>query len=125
MQAIINKLLPVAALAAVALLSVNTAKAETVNVPFSFSAQGKLFPAGQYRVNQNLGNGFVTLQSVDGTRSFTSVVTPGAPAQSDTRVVLRFDAGSARRELRSIQYHNQISGRLDRGSATAERQAGE
>lgn len=125
MQAIIRKLLPVAVLAAVALLSVNTAKAEIVNVPFAFRAQGKLFPAGQYRVNQSLGNGFVTLRSMDGSRSFTSVVTPGAPAPADTRVVLDFDAGSATHELRSIQYHNQISGRLDRGSASAEREAGE
>ena len=124
-MAIISKLLPFAALAAAALLSINTAKAETVNVPFAFRAQGHSFPAGQYRINQSLGNGFVTLQSIDGSRSFTSVVAPGAPAPSDTRVVLQFDKGSATHELRSIQYHSQISGRLDKGSAAAERQAGE
>lgn len=124
-MAIISKLLPAAALAAVALLSINTAKAETVNVPFAFRAQGKLFPAGQYRVNKTLGDGFVTVRSLDGSRSFTSVVAPGAPAPSDSRVVLRFDNDRATHELRSIQYHGQISGRLDRGTATAERQTGE
>ncbi|MFP5238023.1 MAG: hypothetical protein ACLGSD_19160 [Acidobacteriota bacterium] len=124
-MAIISKLVPAAALAAIALLSINTAKAETVTVPFTFRAQGQLFPAGQYRVNNTLGNGFVTVRSLDGSRSFTSVVGPGAPAPSDERVVLRFDNASATHELRSIQYHNQITGRLDRGTATAERQAGE
>lgn len=125
MQAIFKKLLPPVALAAAALLSVNTAKAETVNVPFAFSAQGKVFPAGQYRVNETLGNGFVTMQSMDGSHSFTSVVAPGAPAPSDASVVLRFDSSRTTHELRSIQYHNQISGRLDKGSAAAERQTGE
>jgi hypothetical protein len=124
-MAIISKLLPAAALAVIALLSINTAKAETVNVPFAFRAHGKLFPAGQYRVNKTLDDGFVTVRSLDGSHSFTSMVAPGAPAPSDSRVVLRFDNGRATHELRSIQYHDQVSGRLDKSSATAERQAGE
>lgn len=114
MRSMFSKMFLTAALAAASVLTVTSARAETVNVPFRFSAQGKTFPAGQYRVEQSLGSSMVTIQSLDGSNSFTALVAPGKPSPQDKRVVLWFDAAGDSHTLRSIQYHNEITSRLDK-----------
>ena len=42
------------------------------------------------------------------------VATPGDPAPTDTRIVLRFDRDEDGYTLRSVQYRNLITSRLDR-----------
>ena len=95
----------VPAVAAIAALACQTANAERVNVPFSFSANGQAFPAGAYDVEQGINGGFVTLQQHDGTKHLISVLEPGVDNPSDSRVVLRFDVTGENYTLDTIQFH--------------------
>jgi hypothetical protein len=105
----------VPALAAIAALSSQSASAERVNVPFSFSAMGKAFPAGTYEVVQGINGGFVTLRTYDGTKTLISVLEPGVTTPlSDSSVVLRFDVDGQEFVLDSIQYHAKITTHMDK-----------
>ena len=102
-----------AAMAAAA-LATNTAMAETLKVPFTFTVDGKEFPAGLYSVQRQSSHNLVTLTSRDASQSFTWGVAPGDPAPTDTAVTLRFSEAHA---LRSVQYGPLITPRLDKGHA--------
>lgn len=117
MRSKLSNLFLAAAVAATVALAIPSAQAETVTVPFGFNAEGMTFPAGEYRVNQNLGKGMVTLQSMDGSKSLTSVVGPGDPAPCDSKVALYFDASPESHQLRSIQFHGLTTSRLDKESS--------
>lgn len=112
----ISKMLMVPAFAAAAALATFSAQAENIKVPFNFTAAGKLFPAGTYTVQASLYNNMVSLQSADGSRNFSWIVGPGDPSPSDRRVVLQFDRTDEAPMLRTIQYHGQITTRLDRNA---------
>lgn len=114
MRSMFSKMFLVPAFAAAVVSMGLSAQAETVTVPFKFSALGMSFPAGVYRVDQIWGGGMVRLQALDGSRSFTSLVGPGEPSPDDQSVVLRFDPSSSAPTLRSIQYHGKITARLDK-----------
>ena len=104
------------AVLAVATLAVTSAHAEaTLKVPFSFKAEGKLCPAGDYVVSKDMKSSLVTLRSKDAGRSFTWVAGPGDPAPTATAVTLRFDAIGETHQLRSVQYGASITPRLDKG----------
>ena len=109
-----NFVLAPAAMAAAA-LATNTAMAETLKVPFTFTVDGKDFPAGLYSVRQSSHN-LVTLISKDASQSFTWVVAPGDPAPTDTAVTLRFSELGETHALRSVQYGPLITPRLDKGA---------
>lgn len=114
MRSMLSNLFLAAAVAATAVLAVPSAQAETIRVPFGFNAEGMTFPAGEYRVNQSLDEGIVTLQSMDGSKSLTSVMGPGNPAPGDLKVALYFDTNQASYKLRSIQFHGKVTSRLDK-----------
>jgi hypothetical protein len=101
-------------------LATNTALAETVNVPFSFTANGKTCPAGRYSVDRNDTIGVVMLRSEDGRRSFSWLASPGDPDPSDSRVILRFDEEGRNHTLQSVQYGALITSRLDGRSKQTE-----
>ena len=103
-----------AAMAAAA-LATNTAMAETLKVPFTFTVDGKDFPAGLYSVQRQSQN-LVTLISKDASQSFTWVVAPGDPAPTDTAVTLRVDELGQDHVLQSVQYGPLITPRLDKGA---------
>lgn len=113
MKAIPRKLLLASAMLA---LAVTPALAETsvVNVPFSFIANGKHCPAGMYTVTRDLEFNAVRLQSADGAKNFQWVAGPGTASPDDSRVVLTFDKWDSGYTLRLVQYHNQITSRLDK-----------
>jgi hypothetical protein len=97
----------------------NSAMAEsTVTVPFNFSVNGKTCPAGQYTVQADKFGSAVRLMGAS--RSFTWLIHSGSPSPSDRRVVLQFDQVGARRFLRTIQYQDQITSRLDKRSRELE-----
>ena len=99
----------VPAVAAIAALASQTANAERVNVPFSFSANGQAFPAGTSEVEQGLNAGFVTLRQQAGTKTLIRVLEPGVNDPKDSRVVLRFDVDGENYVLDTIQIHAKIT----------------
>ena len=115
-QVIRNLILASAAMAAIAFTATTAHAAAQVNVPFSFQVNGKEFPAGKYIVNQNWGENLVTLQAKDSSLGMMTVLRPGHPAPTDTRVILSFDEKEQSHALRTIQYGSQTSPRLDSGS---------
>ena len=98
-------------LAAVA-FTANSAMAETkLNVPFSFTVHGKTCPAGQYSVIPDKTGGAVKLQGVS--EGITFLIHPGDPTPNDQRIVLKFDEIGSDYFLRTVQYRDQITSRLD------------
>jgi hypothetical protein len=112
MRSTLLKWFLVPAVAAAAALASPSANAERVNVPFSFSAMGKTFPAGTYVVLQGLNGAFVTLETQDCTKSLTRILGPGAPDPGDAHVLLRFDVTGEEYVLDSIQVHSKITSHM-------------
>jgi hypothetical protein len=108
----LRSLIPVLALAALAVLATNSASAQSrLNVPFSFTAGGQNCPAGTYILETNSWGSAVVLQGTG--HNFTWLIGPGEPAPNDTRVLLTFDHVGSRYALRAVQYKSLITARLD------------
>jgi len=112
MRSTICRLTLIAVIVAAASLVSQSAQAETVKVPFAFTANGKSFPAGTYTVQENVLATIVTLHSSDGSQSLSLSMGPGDPTPTDQRVVLRFRTSGDQHELDSIQYGTKITNRL-------------
>lgn len=114
MRSLLSRFFLASAVAATAALAANTAKADTlVNVPFNFTVNGKICPAGQYSVARNDASGIVTLRSDNWKSNFAWIAAPGDPAPTDARIVLRFDQDGGNYTLQSVQYRNLITAPLD------------
>ncbi|HEX4308464.1 MAG TPA: hypothetical protein VHZ25_00485 [Acidobacteriaceae bacterium] len=114
MRSTLHKFFLASAVAAAAALTTASAFADTsVNVPFSFTVNGKVCPAGHYSIGRNDNNGIVTLRNDDWKSSFTWLAGPGDPTPYDARVILRFDQDGGNYTLQSVQYHSLITARLD------------
>lgn len=114
MRSILPKIFLASAVAGMAALATGNALADVkVNVPFSFTANGKVCPAGYYTVGRNDITGVVTLRNDDWKRNFSWIASPGEPAPTDTRIVLRFDKDGENYTLQSVQYRALITSRLD------------
>jgi hypothetical protein len=114
MRSILPKIFLASAMVATAALATNNALADTmVNVPFSFTVNGKVCPAGLYTVARNDSSGVVTLRDAAWKRGFTWIASQGDPAPTDGRVILRFDRDGDNYSLQSVQYRNLITSRLD------------
>ena len=103
-----------AALAAVALVTGSAMAETTVKVPFSFTADGKVCPAGYYTVIHDDTSSFVTLAHKGYPEIHTYVVGPGAPNPADRKVSLKFDQVGDGHVLQSIQYGSVVTSRLDK-----------
>ncbi len=106
------------ALAAAALATL-PAVAETttkLNVPFSFTVDGRSLPAGVYSIHRD--SNFVRLQGTDASQSFTWIAAPTA-ARGD-QVILRFDPQGQTHALQSVQYGPLVTTNLDRRSKKSE-----
>lgn len=112
MRSTLLKWFLVPAVAAAAAFASQTASAERVNVPFSFSAMGKDFPAGSYIVQQDMNGNFVTLETVDCTKRLVRVLGPGAPDPADAHVVLRFNITGEDYVLDSIQIRSKVTSHM-------------
>ncbi len=99
----------------------NSAMAATtkLNVPFNFTVNGKACPAGQYAVTADQTGNAVTL--ANRALSFTWLIHPGDPTPTDNHVVLKFDEIGADHYLRTVQYRDQITSRLDRKAKDLEK----
>jgi hypothetical protein len=109
MRSTLLKWFLVPAVAAVAMLASQTASAERVNVPFSFSAMGKAFPAGSYIVEQDPNGNFVTLETLDCSKTLVHVIGPGGPDSAALKVVLRFNVNGEDYQLDTIQIRSKIT----------------
>ena len=93
-------------------LTARPAQAEArLKVPFSFTVNGKVCPAGMYRVKSDRENNSVTLIGRDSSKTFSWIIVPASATEDPNRVVLQFD--TANHALRSIQYGAQSTSRLD------------
>lgn len=115
MQSTLRNLFLASAVVATAALATSTARADIrVNVPFSFTAAGKTCPPGMYSIERDATSGLVTLRNMDWSRSFTWIAASGDPSPRDTRVLLQFDELGGTHALRSVQYGDVITPRLDK-----------
>jgi hypothetical protein len=122
MKSIFRTLVVAPAVLAVAALAINTASAEEahIKVPFSFTVNGKICPAGTYSLaRDNNYSNVVTLRGKD-TASFTWVLGPGDAAPTDSKVVLRFDETSDTHALNAIQYGPLVKTGLDKNTKHTE-----
>jgi hypothetical protein len=103
-----------AAMAAIAFATIPAmaTTATTLKVPFNFTVDGKVCPAGSYTIKRIDSDKFVTLQSNDSSASFTWIAGSSAPRDGQ-RVVLSFDTEGKDHALRSIQYGPVTTPRLD------------
>lgn len=121
MRSILGKLILAPVVMAAAALATSTAMAETtLKVPFSFTAAGKVWPAGNYTVQRDRNIHFVTLTSKDNSQSFEALIGPGDPDPASSQIVLKFDAMGGTHALRTIQYESAITSRLNRNASRAE-----
>jgi hypothetical protein len=120
MRITLGKLVLAPAILAAAVFAATSASAETVNVPFSFTAAGKVWPAGQYSVLKDMRDNIVTLRTEDAAHSISFLLGPGEPDPGSMDVALRFDALGDYHALRDIQYRSEITGRLDKKMRHAE-----
>src|SRR5215472_8341045 len=94
--------LPALVLAA-GLLAAPARAAESINIPFDFTAQGQSYPAGAYSVEQKPMQHMVVLHQVKGNAIINWLMGPGAQP-GDTHVLLNFSQSGTTHQLRSIQY---------------------
>jgi hypothetical protein len=59
-----------------------------VDVPFNFTVNGKLCPAGRYQIGHDATKNLVTLRTTTWSRNFTWIAGPGDPGPYESRVVL-------------------------------------
>ena len=105
-------LLASAVLAAAAAATVPAMAESRVNVPFSFTVNGKTMPAGMYHVQAGPNATTVTLSSPS-SAGFLWILSPGAPNPYDPRVILTFDEHDGQHELAAVQAEGRITRRLD------------
>ena len=122
MQSILHKFVLASAAIAATALATNSAMAETtIKVPFAFTVAGQAFPAGRYLVQRDDSGGFVTLSNRNSSQSASWVLSPGAPAPTENKIAVNFDAVGHTHVLQSIQYGSMITSRLDKKNAESER----
>lgn len=92
----------IAAFIPVPTMAAAPANASTVHVPFSFSANGVILPAGDYRVDRDAAGSVIYLKNIHGGRTYSWISHP-APG-TDGRVVLYFEARRQSYVLQSIQF---------------------
>jgi hypothetical protein len=116
MRSTLCKFFLVPAIAAAAALVSHSTQAQTVDVPFTFTALGQNFPAGTYVVQENRDESYVTLRLKNGGKSICRVVGPGDPDNADRRVVLRFREEGDAYTLDTIQFGPMITSHLAPGN---------
>ncbi|HVU45402.1 MAG TPA: hypothetical protein VHD85_04700 [Terracidiphilus sp.] len=98
-----------------AAFTAHSAMAETkLDVPFNFTVDGKPCPAGQYTVRVDERANAVHMTGA--ARGFTWLLVPDNSLSNNNRVILKFDEVGSQHILRSVQYHNQTTTRLDKRS---------
>ncbi len=116
MKSIVNKLILASAAIAAFAITTTTASAETVKVPFAFTAFGQSMPAGSYTVELGSSQNLVYIRNNQTSKTYSWVTGPGAPDPDDKTVSLSFDTIGDSHVLRSIHYKSVTTSRLDKGT---------
>jgi hypothetical protein len=120
MRSILHSLVLAPALLAAAALTPNIAMAETVvTVPFTFTVDGKVCPAGQYSVRRDSIKNMVFLQSEKAPIAFNWSLTPGNDDRRPSNITLHFDENNQGYTLQTVEY-----GRLTTHSLTHKGKSG-
>jgi hypothetical protein len=115
MRSLLPRFLFAPAIVAAAALATGTALADSsVNIPFNFTVAGKMWPAGRYDVLAGPVANSVRLSSIDSSHNYVWIAGPGDPNPMDQRTVLTFDTMNDGHALRTVQYGNRITSRLDK-----------
>lgn len=97
-----TRILASTAVAATALAAIPAmADSARINIPFSFTVDGKVLPAGEYRVQSVEFGNLVNLRSADSKEYFTWVSNPSN--QDGRNAVLRFTDEGNTHALQSVQ----------------------
>jgi hypothetical protein len=120
MRNMIRNLMLATAVVATAAFVTTSAKAATLNVPFSFTVNGKICPAGEYSVERAYGGNVVSVTNRDGSRNFTWVLRPGDPDPTSTTVSLYFENQGETHVLESVQYKSQVASAMTKKSKRME-----
>jgi hypothetical protein len=91
----------------------------TIKVPFNFTIDGKVCPAGDYTVQLDSPSNLLKLQGKNSSQHFIWLVGPADKGNGG--VVLKFDDKSQAHALRSIQYGSVSTGQLDSKTGKAEK----
>jgi len=109
-----NLILAPAVVLAFALAS-HTAKADsTAKVPFNFTVDGHVCPAGEYTVRRDTRNNTVTLQGRDNKVGYMWSLNAGDANPTAKKIVLQFTEQGESHSLRLIQYGSETTYRLDK-----------
>ena len=110
MRTTFGKMILAPAILAAAALASQSASAESfAKVPFSFSAAGKVWPAGQYSIQKSSSGAAVTVTNRETSLAFTTLLGAGDAAPYDTNITMRFDEINGGHALRSVQYKYEIT----------------
>jgi len=120
MKNMIRNLILSSAVVATAALVTTSAMASTLKVPFSFTVNGQLCPAGQYSVERGINSNLITLSNREGSRSFTWVLHPGEPDPTENAVIMNFEAQGQTHVLASVQYGSKVTSPLTKKSKRTE-----
>jgi hypothetical protein len=113
-----NLILAPAAVVAFALAS-QAAKADSVaKVPFNFTVEGKVCPAGEYTIHRDSTNNTVILHGKNNKVGFMWSLGPGDVAPTSKAVVLQFTEDGDNHALRLVQYGSESTYRLDKKNST-------
>ena len=116
MKSILRNLILATTAFAVVVLTAHSAMASaTLKVPFSFTVNGKICPAGTYALDRDNITHMVHMRSVDSYESFNWVLGPGSPDPTDTKIALKFDNEGETHALKFVQYGSEITSELSKG----------
>ncbi len=114
MRSILHSLVLAPVVMAAAALAPNIAMAEAVvTVPFSFSVDGKVCPAGQYTVDRDPIQNIVTLRSEKAPVGFHWFLTPGDDNRKTTNITLHFNQNDEKFSLKTVEYGRMTTHQID------------
>jgi len=123
MRSILHSLVLAPVVLAAAALTPHIAMAEVVvNVPFNFTVDGKVCPAGQYTVDRDPIKNLITLRGAKAPVGFNWFLTPGDDDRKPSSVVLHFNENDEKFSLSTVEYGRMTTHQLDRKSKHTSRE---
>ena len=123
MRSILHSLVLAPVVLAAAALAPNAAMAETlITVPFSFSVDGKLCPAGQYAIERDPIKNLVYLRGETAPVGFHWFLNPGDENRQPTKVTLHFNQDDQKFSLNTVEYGRMTTQHIDHKSKHSTRE---
>ena len=113
-----NLVIASAMMAAVAVTTTSAMAATTVKVPFNFTVEGKICPAGTYTVDKDVNARIITLQGKNAPQAFKWILSPSESVAPDSKVTMSFEQVGTTHALKSVKYGSMATPKI--GSKTHE-----